>query len=98
VAQRVAAARSIQAERFGRHGRVNAGMTDAQLAKHCELDAAARSIFISASARFGLSNSQRNRSLRVARTIADLSGSDAIRAAHVAEAVQYHHRDRIINA
>ncbi len=98
VAQRVAAARSIQAERFGRHGRVNAGMTDAQLAKHCELDAAARSIFVSASARFGLSNSQGNRSLRVARTIADLSGSDAIRAAHVAEAVQYHHRDRIVNA
>jgi magnesium chelatase family protein len=47
-----------------------------------------------AMARLGLSARAYTRVLKVARTIADLEGAVAVRAAHVAEAVQYRSLDR----
>jgi magnesium chelatase family protein len=53
------------------------------------LDAASEQILKQAVARFALSARAYHRVVKVARTIADLAGSDRIAAAHVAEAVQY---------
>jgi magnesium chelatase family protein len=53
------------------------------------LDDNARALLQKAATRLGWSGRSTHRSLKVARTIADLAGSDTIQTAHVAEAVQY---------
>ena len=53
------------------------------------MDAVARTFLLKASERLGWSGRAMHRVLKVARTIADLAGSDTLEAAHVAEAVQY---------
>jgi magnesium chelatase family protein len=57
-------------------------------------DAAGRELLRAAIERLGLSARAYDRILRVARTIADLEGSEGVRAAHVAEAIQYRTLDR----
>ena len=64
------------------------------LKKYCALDAAGRDLLEQAMTRLGLSARAYGRIARVARTIADLSGSDAITVSHVAEAIQYRSFDR----
>lgn len=96
VARRVAAARTIQLERFG-HGistPVNAVMGTEALRRFCVLDPPGRNLLDAAFEKLGLSARALDRILKVARTIADLAGSDAIRAAHLAEAIQYRSLDR----
>jgi magnesium chelatase family protein len=58
------------------------------------LDDAGRRVLALAVERVGLSARAHDRILRVARTIADLEGAEAVRAVHVAEAVQYRALDR----
>ncbi|HYX24846.1 MAG TPA: ATP-binding protein, partial [Thermoanaerobaculia bacterium] len=96
VARRVAAARSLQAARFGPEAPTpnNAAMGPEQLRRFCLLDPAGRSLLDAAFEKLGLSARALDRVLKVARTIADLAGSDAIRAAHLAEAIQYRSLDR----
>jgi magnesium chelatase family protein len=96
VARRVATARALQAERFGPEAPTpnNAAMGPEQLRKFCLLDPAGRSLLDAAFEKLGLSARALDRVLKVARTIADLAGSDAIRAAHLAEAIQYRSLDR----
>jgi magnesium chelatase family protein len=106
VRERVARARDVQARRFASRGaevagevwprrpRVNARMTPAELDRWAVPDEAAHALLRSAMERFGLSARAHHRILKVARTIADLAGSDALEAAHVAEAVQYRCLDR----
>jgi len=53
------------------------------------LDTDAVSFLQAVSARLGWSARSAHRAMKVARTIADLAGSNATRVAHVAEAVQY---------
>jgi magnesium chelatase family protein len=91
IAARVATVRRVQAARFPADAvqPLNAAMTDQQLEIHCGLDIPGRAILSTASEKLGLSFSQAQRYLKVARTIADLSGSDSIRASHLAEALQY---------
>jgi magnesium chelatase family protein len=91
IAARVAAARHVQAARFPADAvqPLNAAMTDQQLEIHCGLDIPGRALLSTASEKLGLSCSQAQRCLKVARTIADLSGCDWIRTAHLAEALQY---------
>ena len=86
VTRRVVAARAVQACRSSGS---NASMSDEQVSRFCALDPAGRSILAAASERFGLSAGAIGRILRVARTVADLAGAEAIRAAHLAEAIQY---------
>ena len=54
-----------------------------------DLDEAARAFLHTAASRLGWSARATHRALKVARTIADLAGSQAVGVAHVAEAVQY---------
>ncbi len=67
----------------------NADMRPAEVRKFCELDEASRNLMKSASMQLQLSARAYHRVLKLARTIADLSGSDLIISPHLAEALQY---------
>jgi magnesium chelatase family protein len=91
----VLAARVCQRERFADSPMMaNARMGPKRLRKHCKLDAAGERILQQALTELGLSARAHDKVLRVARTIADLAGSDAIAADHVAEAIHYRRLDR----
>jgi magnesium chelatase family protein len=93
--RRVEQARAAQRERAGRRGAVaNARLRGAALRRVCALDEGGRHVLTAAVERVGLSARAHDRILRVARTIADLEGSTAVRAVHVAEAAQYRALDR----
>lgn len=96
VAARVARARERQRERLpGDHPTpVNACLDSAGVHRFCRLDGAGRALLESAFERLGLSARALTRVLKVARTIADLSGVAEIQPAHVAEAIQYRGLDR----
>jgi magnesium chelatase family protein len=88
--ERVQAARAIQQRR----GFYNAHIPQRLLRKLCALDEAGERTLELAVRRMGLSARAHDRILKVARTIADLAGEEAISAKHVAEAVQYRSLDR----
>jgi magnesium chelatase family protein len=69
-------------------------MTPAQVREFCKIGEDATGIMESAVEKLGLSARAVDKVLKVARTIADLEGSDAIKAVHVAESVQYRLLDR----
>ncbi|MCX7628853.1 MAG: YifB family Mg chelatase-like AAA ATPase [Geminicoccaceae bacterium] len=96
MASRVAAAREMQAARFQALGRpelkLNAEAEGKVLEAIAPLDAACRALLARASEAFRLSARSWHRLVRVARTIADLDGSDTIRKAHLAEAIAYRRR------
>lgn len=93
---RVKAAREIQAKRFGRASYLscNARMEAALRTRYCSLDRAGTSLIRRAMDRLGFSARAYDRILKLARTIADLEGSDKIQASHLAEAVNYRNLDR----
>ena len=84
------AARQIQQNR----GYVNALIPASRLRALCPLDEAGERTLETAVRRLGLSARAHDRILKVARTIADISGQEEIQAKHVAEAVQYRGLDR----
>jgi magnesium chelatase family protein len=90
IRQRVAAARAVQQAR----GYYNSRMPARMIRKHCALDDSGERTLEMAVRRMGLSARAHDRVLKVARTIADLGGSEAVSAKHVAEAVQYRSLDR----
>ncbi|HSL48743.1 MAG TPA: YifB family Mg chelatase-like AAA ATPase [Candidatus Deferrimicrobiaceae bacterium] len=95
IRARVLAARARQAARFaGTPTHVNARMSGRQTRRHCPLPPDAARLLGLALTRLGLSARAHDRLLRVARTIADLAGSDPITAEHVAEAIQCRGLDR----
>ena len=89
VKMRVNAARDIQNRRFGGSGMCNARMGPEELRSHCALDPEAEALMRAAFETLGLTARSYDRILRVARTVADLDGSEAIQAQHIAEAIQY---------
>ena len=89
VKMRVNAARDIQNRRFGGSGMCNARMGPEELRSHCALDREAEELMKAAFETLGLTARSYDRILRVARTVADLDGSEAIQAQHIAEAIQY---------
>lgn len=90
IRARVVRARTIQAARLRSHGlRVNAEMQGRTIWRHSRPDAAGLRLLEAGIQRFGLSARGFDRVLKVARTIADLSGTAGVEAAHVAEALQY---------
>jgi magnesium chelatase family protein len=96
VRARVIAARERQADRFEGVTGVycNAQMKTRQLREHCKLDPDAMQLLRHAIQKLGLSGRSFDRILKVARTISDLEGDPDIKAAHVAEAIQYRSLDR----
>ena len=89
IRERVCAARAIQLKRLKRYGvYCNAAMNHRQVELFCKLDATCNALMENAFCKLGLSARSYDRILKVARTIADLTGSDEIQAAHIAEAVQ----------
>jgi magnesium chelatase family protein len=91
VRDRVARARRVQEGRLG-SGRTNAEMTPAELRRHCELDAEAKTLLEQAHRRLGLSARGWDRCLRLARTIADLAAEPRIAPNHVTEAIDRRRR------
>jgi magnesium chelatase family protein len=88
-------ARTVQGRRFGGSGaKLNSRMSSRQLRKHCVLDGEGQKLLQSAMDELGLSARAHDRILRVARTIADLEENEAIRQAHVVEAIGYRSLDR----
>ncbi len=90
VRARVEAARRVQEERFqGLPCRCNGQMTTPMVREFCGLDREGRAFMERVSHRYRLSARAMVRVLRVARTIADLEGSDRLLRGHLAEAVQF---------
>lgn len=95
IRKRVNAARQIQLERLSARGlRCNAQMTSADIKKYCKLTPDSQSLIKESFERFNLSARAYNRVLKVARTIADLDGSENIAVRHIAESLQYRTLDR----
>ncbi|MCP4311710.1 MAG: ATP-binding protein, partial [Bacteroidetes bacterium] len=96
ILEQVLAARVVQYERFRDVAGepYNSGMGTSLRNRYCVLDSAGQSLIRMAIERLGLSVRAYDRILKVARTIADLEGSEKIHPAHVAEAVNYRNLDR----
>ena len=102
IRERVIKARQIQTERFsslpkqGGQGRVhcNAQMTEKMLHEFAEPDAQSLDMLRMAMERLKLSARAYSRILKVARTIADLAGSEKVESMHIAEAIGYRNLDR----
>ena len=96
IRERVIAARKIQEERFrpfkGIHS--NAQMTERMLHEFAEPDTASLDMLRMAMERLKLSARAYSRILKVARTIADLAGSEKVESMHIAEAIGYRNLDR----
>ena len=93
VAARVARARLVQAERYTALGlpnvRTNAGAQGAALDEVAKLDQASLALIHDAADAMRLTARGYHRVLRVARTLADLDGSDKVGRIHIAEALSY---------
>jgi magnesium chelatase family protein len=96
IRTRVLGARERQRSRFnGTRLTCNAEIPGNAMRRHCTLDEPAMRLLALASAKRQCSARALDRIARVARTIADLAGAPAIRAEHVAEAIQYRSLERI---
>jgi magnesium chelatase family protein len=93
VGQRVAVARRRQLDR-PHHGRpvLNAALTNSELKRLARPTPQATRLAREAMVSLGLSARAYTRTLKVARTIADIEGSDELKEAHMAEALQYRSR------
>ena len=94
IRARVEAARQRQRQRFAASERLlcNADMGPAEVREHCSLDDAGKGLLRAAMQQLHLSARAYHRILKLARTIADLAGAEAIETAHLAEAIQYRPR------
>ena len=95
IRQRVNAARQIQLARFQKRNlHANAQMGTRDIKKYCAVKQEAEKLLEVAINKLGLSARAYSRVLKVARTIADLEGSEDIQPSHVSEAIQYRSLDR----
>jgi magnesium chelatase family protein len=96
VRERVQEGRARQQYRFrdAPGVRVNSDMGPGQVRRHCELDRESSTLLEQAMEQLNFSARAYDRILKVARTVADLDGSDLVRATHLMEAIQYRSLDR----
>jgi len=93
IRQRTDAARRVQLTRFtGTRRTSNAEMGPKEVREYCPVEPAAQSLLKAAVSQLHLSARAFHRTLKLARTIADLAGSEVLSPAHVAEAIQYRPR------
>jgi magnesium chelatase family protein len=93
IRARVEAARAGQRERFERTPlTANADMGPTEVRKVCQLSKEGRALIKAAMAQLGMSARAFHRILKLARSIADLAGSEQIETTHLAEAIQYRPR------
>lgn len=91
VRARVLACRDVQ---LARCGKPNSGLSNREVEHHCQLDAKASAVLDTTMERFRLSARAYHRILKVARTCADLQGSERVELPHIAEAIGYRAMDR----
>jgi magnesium chelatase family protein len=91
IQERVEIARRRQQSRQNKN---NAQLSVTEIEMLCKLDAAGTDLLKKSISRLSLSARAYHRVLKLARTIADLAGSDTILAAHIAEAIQYRRMDK----
>ena len=91
IRARIQSARERQRVRFAEAVNVvsNSDMRVTEMRQFCKLDESSESLVRAAMAQVQLSARAYHRILKLARTIADLAGSDAIQQVHIAEALQY---------
>jgi magnesium chelatase family protein len=95
IRQRVALARSLQADRYKKEGIYsNAQLRPKQIKKYCEVGEDSKRLIEMAMTKLGLSARAYHRILKVARTIADLDKREKITSQDVSEAIQYRSLDR----
>ena len=96
IRERVAVARAVQTRRFQKNKGVstNAAMSAKLVREHCALDATSTSYLEHAMESMNFSARAHDRILKVARTIADLEGTETIHSQHILEAIQYRSLDR----
>lgn len=96
IRERVEAARERQHRRFEEEHQIyaNTHMGSKALRRYCPLSADSEELLTSAINRLGLSARAYDRIIKVARTIADIAGTDQIQTPHLAEAIQYRSLDR----
>jgi magnesium chelatase family protein len=96
IRERVIKAREIQQERFGNRPdlHANAQMSPQMVRDLCKITEAGQNLLKRAMEKLGLSARAYDRILKVARTIADLAGSEEIKLEHLAEAIHFRSLDR----
>lgn len=96
IRERVIKARRIQEERFKNHKGIysNSQMTERMIHLYAEPDEQGLTLLRTAMERLSLSARAYSRILKVARTIADLEGSEKVQSQHIAEAIGYRNLDR----
>lgn len=85
----ILSALSMQRNRYGNCSMYNSNLSNSSLRQHANETTEARQILVKAAEKIGLSARATFRTLKIARTIADLGGSEKIETKHVAEALQY---------
>lgn len=95
IRERVNRARAVQEARLGTSGKhTNSQMSPSDIKKYCKIDHQSTEMLRESFEKLNLSARAYNRILKVARTIADLDGSENITSRHIAESLQYRTLDR----
>ncbi|TXI18620.1 MAG: ATP-dependent protease [Nitrosomonas sp.] len=92
IRQRVEKTHKRQLER---QGKTNSSLSVKEIDQHCALDNTSENLLKQAINRLNLSARAYHRILKLARTIADLAGSERINSQHIAEAIQYRRLDKL---
>ena len=95
IKKRIIKARNIQQKRYTGLGiMTNSELSSKYISKYCKINRESEQLLKCAFERLGLSARAYNKILKVARTAADLEGSENIETEHIAEAIQYRSLDR----